>query len=97
MPEYYVCNKRDVHNGWMDGCIVWWRAGGHGYTYDLNQAGVFTDADRANHYPPENSGCIYVPKEIVDANSYSPRLAYWSRARTADTKALCELVDCRRR
>lgn len=61
MSEYYVLNtNRDEHGGHMDGCIVWWRAGGHGYTYDLNDAGIFTEADMEKDYPSP-SGCTYVP------------------------------------
>lgn len=83
--EYYVfTKKRDETNGWMDGCIVWWRPGGRGYTYDLNYAGLFTDEDKAKRYPPPDT-CQYVPRELVDANSYSPRLAFWDRARHHET------------
>jgi hypothetical protein len=77
MPEYYVCNKGDEHSGWMDGCILWWCPQGHGYTYDLNSAGVFTDANKAKDYPPQDY-CTYVPKAVVDAASRSPRLAWWN-------------------
>ena len=83
MPqEYYVfARNRDEHGGFMDGCMVWWRPDGHGYTYDLNFAGIFTDEDRAKRYPPDDT-CVYVPREIVDEQcSYSPRLAWWSRSR----------------
>ena len=75
--EYYVMSKGDEHKGWMDGCIVWWRPDGHGYTYDLNHAGIYTDADIKKGYPcPKH--CVYIPKEIVDAHCRSPRLAWWS-------------------
>jgi hypothetical protein len=77
MPKYYVVSIGDEHKGWMDNCIVWWRANGEGYTYDLNDAGVYTDEDRARGYPSEKS-CRYIPKEIVDAHCRSPRLAWWS-------------------
>ena len=77
MSEYYVVKKGDEHKGWMDGCIIWWRESGHGYTYDLNDAGVFTDEDKAANYPPTD-GCQYIPKEIVDAHCKSFRLAWWS-------------------
>jgi hypothetical protein len=87
--QYYVMNHSDAHRGWMDGCIVWWRAGGHGYTYDLNDAGLFTDADKEKRYPDPEL-CLYVPKEIVDERSYSPRLAWWS----ADgRKPLCQALQ----
>jgi hypothetical protein len=53
MSEFYVCNKdEDEHGGWMDGCMVWWRPEGHGYTYDLNFAGIFTEADQTKLSPP---------------------------------------------
>lgn len=78
--QYYVCNKRDIRAGWMDGCIVWWKAEGNGYTYDLNHAGIFTDEDRAKGYPSEKNGCLYIPKELVDAHTQSPRLAWWDAA-----------------
>jgi hypothetical protein len=91
MREYYVCNKGDEHRGWMDGCMVWWRAEGRGYTYDLNFAGVFTDVDRAKSYPPDTT-CHYIPKELVDAYSYSPRLAFWSRARLQGGLPICEAL-----
>ncbi len=86
---YYVCSDGDEHKGWMDGCMVWWRAEGHGYTYDLNFAGLFTEADRESDYPPRTAH--YVPRELVDANSYSPRLAYWSRPRDT-SRAICEVL-----
>ncbi len=80
MAEYYVCTiNRDETAGWMDGCIVWWKPEGKGYTYDLNYAGVFTDEDRAKGYP-SNSNCRYIPREIVDAHCRSPRLAWWDKA-----------------
>lgn len=77
--QYYVCSQDDVHKGLMDGCILWWRAEGHGYTYDLNHAGMFTKADMDRKYPdPERS--IYVPKELAEQCSFSPKLAWWSDA-----------------
>jgi hypothetical protein len=89
VSEFYVCNKNDgEHGGWMDGCMVWWRAEGKGYTYDLNLAGIFTEEDQAKHYPDPKT-CRYIPREVVDANTYSPRLAFWSRA-------LCGPVEIRR-
>ena len=87
---YYVCNSDDLHRGWMDGSIVWWRPEGHGYTYDLNFAGVFTDEHKAKGYPPKS--CLYIPKQIVDANSYTPRLAFWSRSRIGNASPLFEIV-----
>ena len=89
--QYYVCNKGDEHRGWMDGCMVWCRPEGHGYTYDLNFAGVFTDEDRAKSYPPPDT-CHYIPKELVDSNSYSPRLAFWSRSRS-DAAAIADVIN----
>ena len=81
MAEYYVFTKnRDETTGWMDGCIVWWRPDGHGYTYDLNRAGIFTDEHKAKRYP-DPTNCAYVPRELVDGNCYSPRLAFWGRSR----------------
>lgn len=77
MAEYYVMSKGDEHKGWMDGCIVWWRANGRGYTTDLNDAGVYTDADMEINYPPQRT-CVYIPKALVDAHCFSPRLAWWS-------------------
>ncbi len=78
MSEYYVFTRgRDENSGYMDGCILWWREAGKGYTCDLNDAGVFTDDDRARGYPSPRS-CAYVPKEIVDARARSPRLAWWT-------------------
>jgi hypothetical protein len=74
---YYVMSLGDEHKGYMDGCIVWWRPEGRGYTYDLNRAGVFTDEDKAKGYP-SLSHCVYIPKEVVDAHCSSPRLAWWS-------------------
>ena len=90
MTEYYVCNHGNEHDGWMDGCMVWWRPDGHGYTYDLDQAGIYTDADKEKRYPDPRTR-HYIPKELVDANTYSPRLAWWSRGRM-DAKALCEVL-----
>jgi hypothetical protein len=90
--QYYVCSKDDVHRGWMDGCIVWWRAQGHGYTYDLNHAGLFTDEDKANRYPSPVD-CLYIPRELVDANSYSPRLAWWSARRTDNALAIFDALN----
>lgn len=90
--EFYVCCKnRDEHGGWMDGCIVWWKANGHGYTYDLNLAGIFTEADQAKNYP-DPIGCRYIPRELVDANSYSPRLAFWSRSRIEGAECLFDVL-----
>jgi hypothetical protein len=76
--QYYVFNPRDATIGWMDGCIVWWREGGHGYTYDLNDAGIFTEQDREKDYPPAHFA--YVAKEIVDAHTSAPRLAWWVKS-----------------
>lgn len=89
--QYYVCSQGDEHKGWMDGCMVWWRPEGKGYTYDLNFAGLFTDEDRAKNYPPRDA-CRYIPREIVDANSYAPRLAFWSRSRIHDAGPICEAL-----
>lgn len=90
MAEYYVCTKnRDEHGGHMNGCMVWWRPGGHGYTYDLNEAGIFTDENLRRNYPPAK-GCHYIPKELVDRNTYSPRLAWWSSSERSP--ALCNLL-----
>ncbi len=87
--DYYIfATNRDEHNGWMDGCIVWWRAGGKGYSYDLNDAGLFSEEQRLAGYA---EGCTWVPREIVDANSYSPRLAFWSRGRGGG-RAICEML-----
>jgi hypothetical protein len=63
--QYYAYNIRDAREGYMDKCIVWWRAEGRGYTNDLNDAGMFTDADREKNYPPTDR-CIYVPVEIAE-------------------------------
>jgi hypothetical protein len=86
--QYYVMSHGDEHTGYMDGCIVWWKPQGKGYTYDLNAAGLFTEANKASGYPSP-SHCVYIPKEIVDAHCYSPRLAWWS-AKDALCKALRE-------
>jgi hypothetical protein len=92
MAEYYVFTKnRDETQGWMDGCIVWWRPEGNGYTYDLNLAGIFTDEHKEKGYPSPDT-CQYVPRELVEANSYSPRLAFWGRARTDDALPLFKLL-----
>ena len=89
--EYYVCSRGDEHKGWMDGCIVWWRAEGRGYTYDLNFAGIFTEDDKAKHYPdPKTSH--FIPREAVDANTYAPRLAWWSAIKRHDARPLCEVI-----
>lgn len=83
--EYYVfTKKRDETKGWMDNCIVWWRPEGKGYTYDLNYAGVFTEEHIAKRYPPPDI-CQYVPKDLVDGQTYSPRLAFWSEGRHGET------------
>lgn len=94
MSEYYVFNTKDVKKGWMDGCMVWWRPKGNGYTYDLNHAGIYTDEDRAKGYPPENEECVWVPKELVDENTYSPKLAWlperilgWEAKRSRETNS----------
>jgi hypothetical protein len=86
--QYYVMSKGDEHKGWMDNCIIWWAPKGHGYTCDLNLAGLFTEADKAAGYPSPTD-CVYIPKEIADAHCYSPRLAWWS-AKDALCKALRE-------
>ena len=57
-------------------CIVWWKAEGHGYTYDLKRAGIFTDEDKAKNYPSVDN-CIYVPKEVAEAAAYRPMLLWW--------------------
>ncbi len=88
MSEYYVFNTKDVKKGWMDGCMVWWRPKGNGYTYDLNHAGIYTDEDRAKGYPPENEECVWVPKELVDENTYSPKLAWWVKSGYPSLKAI---------
>jgi hypothetical protein len=95
--EFYVITRdRDEHGGHMDGCIVWWRPEGKGYTYDLNQAGIFTAADMAKNYPSLDN-CLYIPREVVDANPYSPRLAWWSRGRGATRGIFTALKEESRR
>lgn len=77
MAEYYCCTaNRDETVGHMDACVLWWKAEGRGYTTNLNEAGVFTDADIEKKYP-HPSRCHYVPKEIVDARATVVRLAWW--------------------
>lgn len=88
MAEYYVMTKGDEHSGFMDGCIVWWGPSGRGYTTNLDKAGVYTDEDRASGYPSPET-CIYVPKKIVDDNSSTPRLAWWS---DMSKRAICEAL-----
>ena len=31
---YLVYNLSDIHDGWMDHCMVWWRPKQSGYTSD---------------------------------------------------------------
>jgi hypothetical protein len=88
--EYYVCSMGDEHKGWMDGCMVWWCAEGHGYTYDLRLAGIFTDADKAKRYP-DPAQSHYIPREMAEANAYSPLLAWWSAPRN-EARPICELI-----
>lgn len=77
MSNYYVFSKHDAHVGYMDKCILWWRESGHGYTYDLKSAGVFTEDDKAKGYPPP-SGCVYVPVEVAEAAAVKLLLVWWS-------------------
>ena len=91
MAEYYVCSKGDEYIGWMDACMVWWRAEGKGYTYDLNAAGIFTDENKERNYPDGRTS-HYIPRDLVDANSYSPRLAWWSATRTDTTLPIREAI-----
>lgn len=77
MPEYYVFTRKwDEDSGWMNGCIVWWRPEGKGCTYDLDHAGIFTEKDMERRYP-DPVRCCYVPKEIVDSQCQTFRLAWW--------------------
>lgn len=86
--KFYVVSKGDEHKGYMDGCVLWWRAGGHGYTNDLNCAGIFTEEDMEAGYPPPQT-CHYIRCETVESHTYSPRLAYWSRGKNA----LCNFLE----
>jgi len=87
VSEYYCCTaNRDEHVGHMDGCMLWWKAEGRGYTTNLDEAGIFTETDREKKYPhPER--CHYVPREIVDARSKVIRLAWWS---CGDRSPICQ-------
>jgi hypothetical protein len=74
--EYYVYNPSDAVKGWNDGCIVWWREGGHGYSNYMEDAGVFTEADYGSNYPPRDH--VWVPAEI--ARKYAKTRTYcWTR------------------
>ncbi len=37
---FYIQNK-----GFVGNCLRWWRAGGYGYTCNLNEAGQFSEAE----------------------------------------------------
>lgn len=61
---YYVYNRRDARIGLNDGCIVWWKHDGRGYTNHLENAGVFDEEfkQRSNRHAPD---IVFVPVEEV--------------------------------
>lgn len=77
-PEkrYYVFNPRDKGIGYNDGCIVFWRQHGHGYTNHLEDAGIFTLEHYANNYPPREH--TWVPVEMARQNAVT-RTYIWTK------------------
>ncbi len=69
---YYLYNKRDQSKGFNDGCIVWWRENGSGYTNFLEDAGVFTEEWKRTN---GNKDFVYVPvakvHEAMKTRSYA--------------------------
>lgn len=61
---YYAYSYRDRRLGLNDGCIVWWKPNGYGYTNYLEDAGVFDEDFKSKaDYP----GLIFIPVEKVHA------------------------------
>jgi hypothetical protein len=62
-PLYYIFNMRDITKGWNDGCIVWWKANGNGYTNYIEDAGIFEEWVKEKYKgSPE---LMFVPVEVV--------------------------------
>lgn len=64
-PLYYVQDKRTI----VGNCLYWWKAGDHGYTCNLSEAKVWTEADARALI--ERSGHKYRawPKAYIDART----------------------------
>ncbi len=60
---YYLYTKRDRTRGYNDGCIVWWRANGSGYTNFLEDAGVYSEEQKQKN--ASHKELIYVPVAVV--------------------------------
>jgi hypothetical protein len=55
---YYIQNKRS----YVGNSVVWWRAGGAGYTCELDDAGVYRGDDLPGS---EDHGEVYWPVALV--------------------------------
>jgi len=75
---YYVYKNRDAKTGWNDGCIVFWRAGGSGYSNYLEDAGIFTNEDKAKGYPPSTDEFVWVPVSVA-REAMKTRSYLWQR------------------
>ncbi len=62
---YYLYSKRDKSRGFNDGCIVWWRPNGAGYTNFLEDAGVYTEEQKQKD--ARHKDLVYVPVAKVHA------------------------------
>ena len=73
---YYLYSKKDEKAGYNDGCILWWKPNGAGYTTNLHEAGVFTQEykDKA-----QRKELVFVPCHLAWGSSFVARTA-WRRS-----------------
>jgi hypothetical protein len=59
---YYLCDTRSV----VGNCLSFWRKEGKGYSCDLNQAEVYTEA-KAMRYHKDRETDVPMPKDLLDS------------------------------
>lgn len=57
---YYIQDTRS----YIGNCVVWWRAGGRGYTTDLDDAGLYTQQEALAQHRSRETDVPWLCSEI---------------------------------
>jgi hypothetical protein len=58
---YYLADSRSI----VGNCMQFWRKGGSGYTYNLDDCQLYTHKEAFDHHASRNSDVPY-PKDVID-------------------------------